>query len=53
MLMFSYLDVLLLLVSRQFEKVVLLNEVSMFFEDIKWLIEGMCCVIIVYNLNLN
>lgn len=50
---FSHLDVLSLPVSRQFEKVVLSNEVSMLFEDTKRLTEGICCVITVYNLNLN
>lgn len=50
---FSHLDVLSLPVSGQFEKVVLSNEVSMLFEDTKRLTEGMCCVITVYNLNLN
>lgn len=41
---FSHLDVLSLPVSRQFEKVVLSNEVSMLFEDTKRLTEGMCYV---------
>ena len=41
---FSHLDVLSLPVNRQFEKVVLSNEVSMHFEDTKRLTEGMCHV---------
>ena len=41
---FSHLDVLSLPVSRQFEKVVLSNEVSMYFEDSKRLAEGTCHV---------
>ena len=39
---FSHLDVLSLPVNRQFEKVVLSNEVSMHLEASKRLTEGMC-----------
>ena len=41
---FSHIDVLSLPVSRQFEKVVLSNEVSMYFEDSNRLAKGMCYV---------